>query len=124
MSDSVPVVLLVDDEPALLRMMEVYLTRLGYEVASFTQTDKAWEYARGNALRIHAAVLDMSMRGMSALELGSSLLAANSGLHLIVASGYPADLREFEESGRGRVSFLHKPFSPEMLAATVREKAG
>jgi DNA-binding NtrC family response regulator len=124
MPNALRVVLLVDDEPALLRMMSVYLTRIGYEVASFGQTEPAWEYARENAARLYAAVLDLSMGGMTALDLGSSLLAANPKLKLIVASGYPTDLRDFEEIGPGRVTFLHKPFSPEMLAATMEEKTG
>ena len=60
---------------------------------------------------------------MSTLELGTALLGANAALHLIVASGYAADVGPFEAAGPGRVTFLHKPFSPEMLARTLREKA-
>lgn len=117
-------VLLVDDEPALLRMMNVYLTRLGYATVFFDKTEKAWEYARENAEAIGLAVVDFSMPGMSALDLGASLLAANPALQLIIASGYPTDLSELHKMGPGRVTFLHKPFSPEMLASRVKEKIG
>jgi two-component system, cell cycle sensor histidine kinase and response regulator CckA len=124
MTDAPQLILLVDDEPALLRMMELYLKRIGYGTASFSSTGAAWECARENASRIAVAVLDMTMPGMSALDLGAALLSANPALQLIVASGYPADLSALEAAGPGRVSFLHKPFSPEMLARVLREKAG
>ena len=125
MPDASQLVLLVDDEPALLRMMHAYLTRLGYGAVSYGHTDKAWEYARENAEQIRVAVLDLTMKGMSALELGRELLTANPELQLIVASGYTTDLSQFEtDGGPGRVAYLQKPFSPEMLAGKLRDRLG
>jgi len=60
------------------------------------------------------------MKGMSSIELGRRLLEANPQMHVIVASGYPASLEELEAAGPGRVKFLHKPFTPDALAACVR----
>jgi DNA-binding NtrC family response regulator len=124
MADESQLVLLVDDEPALLRMMHAYLKRLGFAVVSFGHTDKAAEYARANSGAIRLAVLDLTMKGMSAIDLGRELLAANPDLHLILASGYTADISQLESAGPGRVSYLQKPFSPEMLLGTVRQQIG
>jgi two-component system, cell cycle sensor histidine kinase and response regulator CckA len=124
MTDAPPVVLLVDDEPSLLRMMEMYLQRIGCQTVSFSQTEAAWEYARERAGGVAVAVVDVTISGMSAFELGAALLSASPGLHLILASGYPADLKELEQAAPGRVTFLHKPFSPQMLAVLLQEKAG
>ena len=39
---------------------------------------------------------------------------------MIAASGYPVDMSEVEAAAPGRVAFLPKPFTPEMLVAVVR----
>jgi DNA-binding NtrC family response regulator len=69
-------------------------------------------------------VLDASMAGSTLSELGGEILAANGEVRLIAASGYPIDVTGLEAAAPGRVTFLHKPFSPEMLAATVRRMLG
>jgi CheY-like chemotaxis protein len=38
----------------------------------------------------------------------------------LTASGYPVDITALEAAAPGRVAFLHKPFTPEMLAAAIR----
>ena len=78
-------IVLVDDEPSLLKLIATYLTRLGYEVRTCTRTDEAWR-----------------------------VLAVSA------SSGYPTDLRSLEEAGPGRVRFLHKPYTPEMLADAIK----
>ncbi|SPE35367.1 Response regulator receiver protein (fragment) [Candidatus Sulfopaludibacter sp. SbA3] len=66
------------------------------------------------------AVLDASMAGLSMRELALKLLAANPTLRVLAASGYPVDMTDVQAQAPGRVDFLHKPFTPEMLAAAVR----
>jgi DNA-binding NtrC family response regulator len=72
----------------------------------------------------NAVLLDMSMEGMGAEELGRRILQANPKVVLIAASGYPADLTKLEKSSPGRVTFLHKPFTPEMLAECINRMVG
>lgn len=113
-------ILIVDDEPALLKMMSVYLGRLGYDVSTAGTTDQAWNIAAGASRKFTAAVLDASMDGMSMHELATRLLQANRAICVLAASGYPVDMTSLEAVAPGRVAFLHKPFSPEMLVAAVR----
>jgi FixJ family two-component response regulator len=53
-------------------------------------------------------------------ELALQMLDANPSLRVIAASGYPVDMSRLETAAPGRVAFLHKPFTPEMLADSVR----
>ncbi len=117
-------ILLVDDEAALLKLMAAYLGRLGYEVATFTNTGEAWEEFDREPSAYNAVLLDMSMPGLPAEELAERILRANSNVRVIAASGYPTDVGALERSGGGRVAFLHKPFSPEMLADCIRHMPG
>jgi len=113
-------ILIVDDEPPLLKMMSVYLGRLGYAVSTASTTDKAWEMVEAGPSEFACAVLDATMAGMSMRELALRILAADPKICVLAASGYPVDMSDVEAEAPGRVDFLHKPFTPEMLAAAVR----
>jgi two-component system cell cycle sensor histidine kinase/response regulator CckA len=117
-------VLLVDDEPSLLRMMSLYLVRLGFHVTTSATTDGAWIEWGSDPSGYRVAVLDASMEGLSMEELASRMLAASGRLCIIVTSGYPVDMSAMEATAPGRVMFLHKPFLPESLAAAVRRMLG
>jgi DNA-binding NtrC family response regulator len=124
MSQSAVRVLIIDDEPPLLKMMSLFLGRKGYEVTTAGTTEKAWQEFTSATQPFHVAVLDATMAGMSMDELGSRMLNADLALRLIAASGYPVNMAALESAAPGRVMFLHKPFSPEMLVAAVRRMLG
>lgn len=113
-------ILLVDDEPALLKMMSVYLGRRGYSVSTSSTTGQASAMIEGEPLSYAVAVLDATMDGMSMEELALKLLQANPSLRVLGTSGYPVDMSRLEAAAPGRVAFLHKPFSPAMLVESIR----
>ena len=113
-------ILLVDDEPALLKMMSVYLGRRGYSVHTSSTTEQASELIDSEPLSYAVAVLDATMDGMSMEELALKMLQANPSLRVLATSGYPVDMSRLESAAPGRVAFLHKPFTPEMLAESIR----
>ena len=113
-------ILLVDDEPALLKMMSVYLGRRGYAVTIADTTEDAWSVAQAAPSEFAVAVLDATMSGMSTHDLALRLLTSSPSLCVVVASGYPVDMTAMESAAPGRVMYLPKPFTPEMLADAVR----
>ena len=113
-------VLLVDDEAPLLKMMSIYLQRLGYSVTTCATTDRACAEIAANPDGFDIAVLDASMEGLSMEELARQMLAANPAMRVLGASGYPVDMSALEAAAPGRVAFLLKPFTPQMLAASLR----
>jgi len=117
-------ILIVDDQPALLRMMSLYLTRLGYSVATETSTEQAWARVESDPEGTDIAVLDATMPGIGLEELSLRMLHANPRLRVLGASGYPVDMTAVEAAAPGRVAFLQKPFTPEMLAEAVRSLLG
>ena len=117
-------ILIVDDEPSLLRMMGLYLTRRGFAVETTDSTDQAWAMVEANPSAFSAAVLDGSMPGMSMHDLARRLLQANPALCVLAASGYPVDMAALEVHAPGRVASLLKPFTPEMLAGALRRLIG
>ena len=113
-------ILIVDDEPSLLKMMSVYLGRLGYEVETSASTDDAAGRVEANPFAYAIAVLDATMPGMSMTESALRMLRSNPSLRVVTASGYPVNMSEIEAAAPARVAFLPKPFTPEMLASLVR----
>src|SRR5215472_4327513 len=96
-------ILIVDDEPQLLKMMGIYLRRLGYTVMTSDSTDRAWAEAEPVAGEIAVAVLDASMKGLASETVAMRLLDANRELFVVMASGYPVDMTALEAAGPGRV---------------------
>ena len=113
-------VLIVDDEAALLKMMSLYLQRKGFAVETASTTEKAWTLVEAAPGDYAVAVLDATMSGLSMHELAQRMLAASPTLRVLAASGYPVDMSAEKAQAPGRVEFLHKPFTPEMLASAVR----
>jgi DNA-binding NtrC family response regulator len=113
-------ILIVDDDPSLLKMMGVYLGRLGYSVTLANSTENAWAEVEAAPSGYDVAVLDGSMPGLSMQDLALKMLRANPSLCVVAASGYAMDTTAMEAAAPGRVAVLQKPFPPEMLVAAVR----
>jgi DNA-binding response OmpR family regulator len=121
MSDTPVKILIIDDEPALLRMMSLFLGRKGFSVAVAGSASLA---RRELTSGYDVAVVDATLRDTSLFTFGTEILNAYPGTRLLAASGYPVDMSGLEAVAPGRVAFLHKPFSPEMLLAAVRRLLG
>ena len=124
MSDSSQEILIVDDEPALLKLMSVYVRRLAFSVTSANTMAKAWEHLKRNPGRFAVVVLDAGMADAGVDDLALELLAFHPSLRVVVNSGYPVDMSVLQQAAPGRVEFLHKPFSPDMLVAALRRMLG
>jgi DNA-binding NtrC family response regulator len=117
-------ILIVDDEPQLLKMMSRYLERLGYTVTVSETTEEARRLVDAEPEGFAAAVLDSSMEGLTMEELALQILESNGSTRVLATSGYPVDVSGLKAAAPGRVVFLHKPFPPEALAATLRRMLG
>ena len=111
-------ILIVDDEPQLLKVMTKFLARLGYGVVSSGVTEDAWSQFEADPAGYTLAIVDMTMQGMSSEELMRRMRERNPSICLVGCSGYPFDMTEFELPGKPAV-FLQKPFTPEMLSQTI-----
>ncbi|HEY3445274.1 MAG TPA: PocR ligand-binding domain-containing protein [Myxococcales bacterium] len=113
-------VLVVEDEESSLRLLERYLTSLGYRVLATSDPEEALEIARKNA-RVDLLLTDVVMPKMNGRQLADTLCAAIPGLRCLFMSGYTANViadRGVLDEG---VSFLAKPYTLGELAAKVRE---
>ena len=117
-------ILVVDDQPANLRVVTALLTRQNYEVIAATNGMEALEhYARSEPDLI---LLDMMMPGMDGFEVMERLRADAPPLRVpvvFVTAAHDRDLllRAFDA---GVVDYVTKPFLPEELLARVNAHIG
>jgi len=94
-------VLYVDDEEPLVFLMGHMLQRLGYKVTGCTDPHKALETFRSRSEEFDVVVSDLSMPGMSGIDLAREILRIRPGIPILLASGFigPADNEEVRSLG-------------------------
>ncbi len=112
-------ILVVDDEPHLMQLVTRYLERLTYEAVCACSTKEAWELVGRDPGAFDLVLIDVTMVDPGGEELARRILESRPGTQVILSSGYAVDLSAMERDFPGRVGFLHKPFTGEMLAEAV-----
>ena len=114
-------VLLVEDEPAILKMTTMTLARLGYNVLAVTTPGEAIGLAREYSGRIDLLLTDVIMPEMNGRVLAKSLKATCPEMRCLFMSGYTADVVAHCGVLDEGVHFIQKPFSGKDLGAKIRE---
>jgi PAS domain S-box-containing protein len=114
-------VLVVDDEPEVLKLATEILRRVGYSVLEASDGAAALEVAQRREGEIHLLVTDMVMPGMSGRDLAERLRALRPTLRVLYISGYVQDASARAALASDHSAFVAKPFTPELLMDRVRE---
>jgi len=110
-------VLLVDDNPVQLSVREAVLRNAGFQVSIATNAESALAALRIIRDRIGVVVTDHLMPGCSGPELVRRIRAENNWIPIVVLSGLPDAVSEYEGL---EVVFRAKPFPPPELIELVR----
>lgn len=112
-----PLVLAVDDEAGILRLIKLELTTQGFRVVTASSGEEALRVAEEQ--RPDIALLDIVMPEMTGLEVMRRLRERSSiPVILLTAKGSESDKVRGLELGAD--DYLAKPFSPDELSARVR----
>jgi two-component system alkaline phosphatase synthesis response regulator PhoP len=110
-------VLVVDDEPEIVRLVRDYLERAGFAVATAGDGDEALRLAHRN--RPDIVVLDLGLPGIDGLDVARELRrVAEVPIIMLTARTEEADRVAGLELGAD--DYVSKPFSPRELVARVR----
>ncbi|OQX17096.1 MAG: hypothetical protein BWK76_10620 [Desulfobulbaceae bacterium A2] len=113
--------LLVEDEPMLMKMTTAMLNMQGYTVLAAITPGEAIHLSREHAGTIHLLITDVVMPEMNGRDLARYLHGFLPGLRCLFMSGYTANVIAHHGVLDPGVHFLQKPFSSRDLAARVRE---
>ena len=111
------VVLTVDDEASILRLIEIELTEQGFEVLKAHNAEDALRLAEKTPPDI--AVLDILMPGMLGTELITKLRETNN-VAVIFLTAKDKDSEIVRGLDLGADDYIVKPFNPEELTARIR----
>jgi signal transduction histidine kinase/ActR/RegA family two-component response regulator len=114
---SAETILLVEDEPAVLRMTERMLRKRGYCVWTATSPSEALSVARVRGAEISALVSDVMMPEMTGIELARQLSAIIPRVKTLFISGYADHLQGRAAPGE---HFLQKPYTTDALLKALR----
>ncbi len=113
--------LLVEDEPSVLRMTTQVLQRLGYTVLAVnTPEDAIRKVKEDEKKEIALLISDIIMPGMNGFELAKELAVLRPRLCNLFISGYSAEYIIQHGAINTAIHVIQKPFSKDELAAAVR----
>jgi len=113
-------VLIVDDEPNNLTVLETVLDEPGYRLVRATSADEALLALIADEFAL--LILDISMPGMSGLELAKMVKQRKrtAGVPIIFLTAfYNEDQHALDGYQTGAVDYLHKPVNPAVLRSKV-----
>jgi signal transduction histidine kinase/CheY-like chemotaxis protein len=113
-------ILLVDDNAAVLSVVQAQLESAGYQVSAARSSEEALGIFEAKAAQFDLLVSDVIMPGLSGIELAHRVRERSEHIGILLISGFTEQLSP-EQLEALRASLLHKPFSRRNLLAAVRE---
>ena len=117
-------VLLVDDEAHVLEVAQKMLTHLGFTVIPASDGAQALNLLRTERETLRAALIDLTMPGLSGEEVVREIRRIREDLPVLVMSGYSESDVQSRFRGRPNTGFLQKPFTLAALHAKMRALLG
>jgi PAS domain S-box-containing protein len=108
-------ILFVDDELALAKVADRVLRTLGYNVTFHTRPGDAIEAFRAAPQDFHLVIADLTMPGMSGLDVVRKLREIRADVPVILSTGYHGTLNPAELETLGIRELLTKPISTQRL---------
>ncbi len=114
-------ILVVDDEPLVLKTFKDMLRLAGHSPTGFGDPDAALAAYRRNWRNFDLVIIDMSMPRKSGRDLFREMRAVNPRIRALLASGYTLDSEMQKTLDEGILGFLGKPFNRDRLAKAVSD---
>jgi PAS domain S-box-containing protein len=113
--------LVVDDDPLVLRVMVATFEDAGFQVSPFSDPLAALRHLETHAADLDCVVSDETMPGLTGAVLAERLAVLAPTLPVVLTSGYPApSAQRLPKNVRGR---LQKPVGDDALLDAVRRAA-
>ena len=109
-------ILVVEDERIMLRLLEKFLSRQGYQVLLAADGEQAIDGYCRHKTQIDVVLLDVGLPKISGVDVFRKMKKENPDVRVVVASGYLDARMKTEMYRAGVKAFLDKPYLlPEML---------
>ena len=119
MAHTVPIVFVVDDDVSVRESLELLIRCEGWQPETFCSADEF--LARPRALVPSCLVLDVSLPGISGLDLQKRIAEEWSDMPIIFITGYGDVPKTVQAMKAGAVDFLTKPLANDALVGAIRQ---
>lgn len=110
-------ILVVDDDSKLLKLLEIRLSRAGFEVQTAEHAKKALGYLP--VFKPQAVITDMRMPGMDGMALFEVIHARQPGIPVIILTAHGTIPDAVEATRQGIFAYLTKPYNSDELTKTA-----
>ena len=111
-------VLIVDDDAAILEVLEMRLGAMGFEVTATTDAMRALDTA--GSTHFDLALLDLRMEPMDGIQLMEGLHGRQPRLPVLIMTAHGTIETAVEAVQRGAFDYLTKPFVRDELRSKIR----
>ena len=115
-------VIVVDDDPGMLRALQRLLRQYDYEPILFSSAEELEQHADIN--KALCMVLDINLNRRSGIDLRHQLKANGVAVPVIFITGNETPSVREAALRSGCVAFLTKPFSAHELIESIKQAAG
>lgn len=113
-----PKVLVIDDEPVVIKSCDRVLAHEGIEVEGVTSGRDGLDRAESSPFDV--VLLDLKMPDMNGMEVLHRIKQAKPEVTVIIITGFPSVDTAIEAFKLGVFDYVPKPFTPDELAETVK----
>jgi len=103
-------ILVVEDEPLMLRLLENFFSQHGYHVLVAADGEQAIEVYRCYKQRIEAVLLDIRVPKITGEEVLRRIKEENAAVKVVIASGYLEADTKNQTAFAGVKHFVNKPY--------------
>ena len=118
MSESTKYILAVDDEPSMLRLLEISLRQVGYQPLTAKDGREALEIIRTN--NVDCVVTDLHMPRMDGLQLLKEIRQTDTELPVIIVTAQGEVKSAIEAIRNGATDYILRPFDLEVLEVSIK----
>lgn len=110
-------ILLIDDDPDVITVLQLLLKKKGYEVATASREEEA--YHQVSVFQPHLIVLDVLLSGVDGRTICKKLKGATASKHIpiIMFSAHPGAQKNMQEFGAD--DFIPKPFESSKILERI-----
>lgn len=117
-------ILVIDDEGPLLKISRGMLELCGYSVVTADNGKDGVAILAAEKENIAGVLLDLSLVGMSGIEVFRSMMEIHPGVKVVLTSGLVDDDILQKAMDMGIRGFVQKPYSARELSVKIREALG
>jgi PAS domain S-box-containing protein len=112
-------ILFVDDEQTLCTAARLILSRAGYDPVVCRDSEEAWQRVKSEPDGFDLVVSDLTMPGMTGLDLAAKIHDIRPGLPIVLCSGHADGLTLQGLHDVGVRELIEKPFDYKVFTRTV-----